>query len=122
MILADTSVWIEHLHQRGDLLGKLLAAKQIRMHPFVIGELAVGSLRNRRQTLADLSIITPVTLASHQEALALIESAPLYNRGIGYVDAHLLASCRLTPGVALWSLDQRLKDTAAALGVAAQIA
>ncbi len=119
-LLADTSVWIEHFRS-GHLLNELLTTRQLHIHPFIIGELAVGSLRNRTKTLTDLSELVSVTVAEHTEVLALIEAHRLYSRGIGYVEAHLLASVRLTPGVALWSLDKCLANAAEALGVAADI-
>jgi len=117
MILADTSVWIDHL-RRGDAeLSSLLNAGQIVTHPFVIGELALGNLQNRKIVLDALASLPQVTLASNDEVLGFIDRLSLFGRGIGFIDAHLLAAVRLTPGVSLWTRDKRLLAESARLGL-----
>ena len=118
MILIDTSVWIEHLRWGDSTLARLLNAGQALAHPFVIGELALGNLRQRqliRDALGDL----PVTfVASDREILHFIGRYRLFESGIGYVDAHLLAAAQLTAGTTLWTRDKRLHAVADRLGLA----
>ncbi|MCS6764225.1 MAG: type II toxin-antitoxin system VapC family toxin [Candidatus Protistobacter heckmanni] len=118
MILADTSVWIDHLHAADPELVRLLCEECVLAHPFVIGEIALGSLRNRNAVLSVLADLLSAAAATPEELLYFIESERLTNRSIGYVDAALLASARLTPGVRLWTRDQHLSKAAQALGVA----
>ena len=108
MILVDTSVWIDHFREPDQLLFDLLIREKILIHPYVIGELALGNLANRKAKLQDLQDLTQVTTATDFEALELIERQNLFGKGIGYVDTHLLASLHLTPGTRLWSRDKRL--------------
>lgn len=117
MILVDTSVWVDHLRSGDPRLAALLERGEVLMHPWVVGELACGHLRARRQVLALLEGLPVATLATHNEVLVLIEGHPLAGRGIGYLDAHLLAAARLS-GSWLWTLDRRLASLAAELGVA----
>jgi len=117
VILADTSVWVDHL-RKGDLaLSRLLDGRQVLTHPFVIGELALGSLRQRDVILDALRGLPAAAVARDEEVHVLIERNSLFGTGIGYVDAHLLASLRLTPGSQLWTKDKRLDATAARLGL-----
>lgn len=119
MILVDTSVWVDHL-RRGDIvLASLLQSCQVLVHPFVIGELALGGLRPDTQALALLQALPEASVATDPEVLLLIATHNLSGRGIGYVDAHLLAAARLTPGASLWTRDKRLQTAAAHLNVAA---
>ena len=122
MILVDTSVWEDFVRHGDPLLAQLLAEDRVYMHPYVIGELALGSLRQREIVLSDLHKIPNAKVADHAEVLRMIEERSLHGRGIGYVDVHLLASARLTPGTQLWSRDRRLNAAAEALGVAARLA
>ena len=119
MILADTSVWIGHFRQNDERLAGLLDATGLLIHPFVIGELAVGNLRQREATIDYLSSLPPATLATDREVLQFIEANALFGLGLGYVDAQLLASVRLTPGATLWSGDKRLADVADRMGLVA---
>ncbi len=112
MVLVDTSVWIQHLRADDARLDDLLMTGRVVVHPFVIGELALGNLRERRRIIDDLSNLRQATIASDEEVLTLIENESLAGSGIGYVDAHLLASARLTPGTTLWSYDKRLDAVA----------
>ena len=118
MILVDTSVWVDHLRGGLPSLKAALEASEVVMHPWVIGELACGRLRHRAQLLDLLQGLPAATVASDSEVLLLIEQEQLMGRGIGYVDAHLLASARLT-GCWLWTEDRRLGALAKDLGVAA---
>ncbi len=118
MILVDTSVWIDHLRNGSAALGQALDQEQVMTHPFVIGELACGSLKNRRQFLDLLAALPPAAVASDDEVLLFIEHRRLMGKGIGYVDAHLLASVTLTEDVRLWTWDKSLATIAAALHLA----
>ena len=119
-VVADTSVWIAHFRSADLTLARLLRAGRIRMHPYVVSELALGSLVNRLQTLADLRSLPSVPVADPSELDRLIESRSLYSRGIGFVDAHLLASALLDGNLEIWTLDKRLAALAAELGVNAK--
>jgi predicted nucleic acid-binding protein len=118
VILADSTVWIDHLRHGNSLLANLLNAGQVWTHPFIIGEIALGSLRQRSEVLALLRNLPTATQASDDEVQLFIEQLPLYSLGIGYIDAHLLAATRLTSGLRLWTRDRRLHDTALRFGVA----
>jgi predicted nucleic acid-binding protein len=118
LILVDTSVWIDHLRNGNDLLAKLLGSRCVLTHPFVVGELALGNMRQREVILAALSDLPHAELATHAEALDFINRHALFARGVGYVDVHLLASARLTPGAELWTKDNRLRQVAEELGLA----
>ena len=118
MILVDTSVWARHFSREITALSSLLETKQALIHPFVIGELAMGNLSRRGLALADLHDLPHVTVAQDHEVLRLIEQHRLFGRGIGYVDAHLLAATRLSSDALLWSFDQRLVATALQLKIA----
>lgn len=116
MILADTSVWIDHLRNSDAGLSRLLLDGAILTHPFVIGEIALGSLRQREIVLGSLRDLPRATPADDDEVARFIEQQQLFGCGIGYVDAHLLASVKLTPGASLWTRDRRLDDIAKRLG------
>ena len=117
MILVDTSVWVDHFRTGNPKLAGLLDGDQVLTHPFVIGELACGALRNRAEVLALLEALPGAELAEHREVLEFVERERLYGRGIGWVDAHLLAAARLA-GAALWTLDRSLVKVASALAIA----
>ena len=117
MILVDTSVWIEHLRQGDERLVQLLNRCQALTHPHVIGELALGSLQNRRGVLDALQALPQATVATDDEVLRCIDANTLAGIGIGYVDAHLLAAVRLTPGSRLWTRDKRLLAASTRLGL-----
>lgn len=118
MILVDTSVWVDHLRAGAPELAHALEAGLVYCHPFVIGELACGNLRNRREVLELLSNLPGLPVATDQETLEFIERRGLMGRGIGYIDVHLLASVVLEPPARLWTLDRRLAAVASELGVA----
>jgi len=117
MILVDSSIWVDHIRAPDVHLSALLADRRVLMHPFVIGEVALGAIRTRAQVLRSLHDLPEVVVARDSEVLGLIDSNALFGIGIGYVDAHLLASCRLTPGARLWSRDKRLAAAAGRLNV-----
>lgn len=101
MILADTSIWADHLGRGDARMTSLLDADAIVTHAYVIGEIAMGNLRQRARILADLHDLPKAPIADPHELLAFIEHHALFGTGIGYVDAHLLASTLLTPGMTL---------------------
>jgi predicted nucleic acid-binding protein len=119
MILVDTSVWVEHLRAANEMLAALLNSGEVLGHPFVTGELALGNLRRRDPFLTDLQDLPQAIVASDEDVLHLVDREALFGRGIGYVDAHLLAAARLTAGSKLWTRDRRLQAVAAQLGLAA---
>ena len=121
MILVDTSVWVEHLRVASAILTELLDHGEILGHPFVLGELALGSLRQRERFLSDLRDLPQAVVAEDEEVFRMIDRQALFGRGIGYVDAHLLAAARLTAGSRLWTRDRRLQAVAAGLSLAAAL-
>jgi len=116
MVLVDTSVWVSHLRYGDARLVKLLNDGDVVCHPFIIGELACGNLRNRSEILSLLQSLPVTVQAEHGEILRFIENSKLMGRGLGYIDIHLLASALLT-GVVLWTLDRRLDRVSSALGI-----
>ena len=118
MILVDTSVWIDHLRSGEPALATALEGGQVFMHPFVLGELACGNLKNRREVLRLLEDLPAVPTATEPEALEFIERRALMGRGIGYIDVHVLASTVLADGARLWTRDRRLAAAAEELELA----
>ena len=116
MVLVDTSVWVDHLRRGDHRLEALLNAGSVFIHPFIVGELACGNLRNRSTTLSLLRQLPETRKASHEEVLLFIENKMLMGRGIGYVDAHVLAATALTESAWLWTRDKQLGGLAAELG------
>lgn len=117
MILVDTSVWVDHLRADDPMLRGLLEAGLVLTHPFVIGEIALGHLRQRRMVLAALDNLSQAVVATEAEVRGLIEAEALAGAGIGYLDAHLLAASRLS-AARLWTRDRRLAALGARLGLA----
>lgn len=118
MILVDTSVWVAHFRFDNAGFAELLERQAVLTHPFVIGELACGNLKNRTRVLGDLEALTAVTIAEHRMVLHMIDVHRLWAKGIGWIDSHLLASALITR-CALWTLDKRLACAAAQLGIPA---
>lgn len=116
MILVDTSVWVSHLRKSEQRLAALLTEGSVLVHPFVIGEIACGNLKNRSTVLTNLQELPLALIASQSEVLQLIERHRLWGRGIGWIDAHLLASALLT-GCRFWTADRRLEAIARQLGL-----
>jgi predicted nucleic acid-binding protein len=117
LILADTSVWVDHLRSGNDDLRKLLGERQIVIHPFVIAELALGSLKARAKTLALLDLLPQARIAQLHEVRSMIEARRLYSLGIGLTDAHLIASVFLSTSTLLWTRDKQLRKVGEALGI-----
>ncbi|TWP37169.1 type II toxin-antitoxin system VapC family toxin [Leekyejoonella antrihumi] len=115
MILVDTSIWIDHLRSGDAHLGTLLQHSEVLGHPWVTGELALGNLARRTEVLGLLHNLPQATLATDVEVMTLIDHHRLDGLGIGYVDALLLASTRLSAGAQLWTRDKRLQATAVRL-------
>ncbi len=111
MILADTSVWIRHFRENNSELAALLTTGQVATHPFIVGELACGNLPKSTQTLHDFDCLPTVKMCLEKEVRRFIESHALPGMGIGYIDAHLLASA-LVSDIPLWTLDKRLAEIA----------
>ena len=122
MILADTSIWIDYFRSGNEEMRKQLEIGNIVIHPFLIGELALGSLGERTKTLAFLDGLPRVQVARLEEVRQLIEARSLYRQGIGLTDAHLIASSLITPSTRLWTKDKALRRVAEALGVHASLA
>ena len=121
MILADTSVWADHLRAADALLTACLEVQEILLHPFVIGELAMGSMPRYDATLASLNNLKQIEVARPDEVLHLIRQHRLMGTGIGYIDAHLLASVKLVPGTQFWTRDKRLRRAAEVMGLASAL-
>ena len=117
MILVDTSVWADHIRRRDEKMAMLMTEGQVLIHPFVVGELALGNLENRELYLTSFASFPSSKMASDDEVMAMIEARGLFGSGIGYVDAHLLAAARLSHAK-LWTNDKRLHAAAVKLGLA----
>ncbi len=117
MVLVDTSVWVAHLRAGSRGLESLLNEGQVVCHSFVVGELDCGNLRNRSELLSLLQALPLAVHAEHEEVMQFIENYNLMGKGLGYIDMHLLASAMLTK-VPLWTLDKKLDEISAKLGIA----
>jgi predicted nucleic acid-binding protein len=114
LTLADTSVWVHHLRYGSNELRSLLNDGQVLCHPFIIGEVACGSLKNRSEVVDLLNALPQTHLAEHEEVFDLLHGRRLYSRGLGWIDLHLLASSILSRAT-LWTRDRRLGEVAAEL-------
>ncbi|AFM23357.1 type II toxin-antitoxin system VapC family toxin [Desulfomonile tiedjei] len=110
MVLVDTSVWVCHLRESDSNLERLLHGGQVMCHPYIVGELTCGNMKNRREILSLIQDLPQATLAQLEEIFGFIESNHLMGKGLGYIDVHLSAAALLT-GVPLWSYDKRLNET-----------
>jgi predicted nucleic acid-binding protein len=117
-LLADSSVWMDHIRRPNEALAGALRRRNILTHPLVIAEIAMGSIARRSAVLAELLELRQAARAEDSEVLDLVARQQLFGTGLGYVDAHLLASALLTPDTALWTRDRRLQGAAQRLGVA----
>lgn len=120
MILADTSIWIDHLRRGDPILQALLGQRLVLSHPFVIGELAMGSMKQRETVLHGISRLTSATTARHDEVMRFVAQRSLFGLGLGYIDVHLILAARLTPNALLWTRDKRLLQVAEDAQVAFQ--
>lgn len=116
MILVDTSVWIDHLRHGNNRLKTVLNEGLVLCHPFVIGELASGNLKKRNEILNLLGALPEPRVAEHFEVMHFVNAHHLNGCGLGWIDMHLLTSALLTK-CSLWTLDKRLRDTAATLEI-----
>lgn len=121
MILVDSSVWADHFNRSDAILMQLLRVREVIMHPFVMGELAVGRLPDRAASLAILRKLPRSAVARHEEVLQLIEDRQLFGCGIGFVDAHLLSAVLVIPNTVLWTRDKALRAVARQLSLAADL-
>ncbi|HJQ01694.1 MAG TPA: PIN domain-containing protein [Jatrophihabitans sp.] len=115
--MVDSSIWINHLHRADARLNTLIDSRSVCMHSAVVGELMLGSLAKRRQSIADLLALPAIREADPAETRLMIEIHQLHGRGVGYIDAQLLAST-LASGDRLWTADRRLAAVAEEVGVA----
>lgn len=118
MILVDSSIWIDHLRTGEPRLADQLNAGRVLTHPFIVGELACGNLKNRKEVLSLLHDLPAAPVATDEEVLFFIEKRALMGKGIGYVDAHLLAAIAATGTGRLWTRDKRLDAVAGSIGMA----
>jgi predicted nucleic acid-binding protein len=116
MILVDTSVWVDHLRHSNSRLQSLLHGNEVTMHPFVLGELACGTLKNRAEILRHMRSLPAAVLPEHDEVMALVEAKRLWGLGLGWIDVHLLASAMLS-GANIWTFDKALSMAAEKLKV-----
>jgi len=116
MILADTSVWVDHFRRGNAHFHQCLEVRKILIHPFVLGEIACGNLLSRQKVLADLTALPVATCAGFDEVLNLLDQHRLFGKGLSWIDAHLLGSARLS-GCPLWTIDKPLGLAAARLRV-----
>jgi predicted nucleic acid-binding protein len=120
VLLVDTSIWIDHLRQTEPALEKALMAGDVLGHRFVLGEIAMGSLKDRQSVIEALQHLPQAQVAEDSEVLALVERSRLFAVGLGWIDAHLLASVLLTRDARLWTRDDRLWEAAERLSIAAR--
>jgi predicted nucleic acid-binding protein len=114
VVLVDTSVWVSHFRETNDDLVETLNVGEVVCHPFIIGELACGNLKNRANIIALLEALPKALVVDHEELLSFIEARKVMGKGLGYIDAHLLAAALLT-GVSLWTIDKKLDKVAGEL-------
>jgi predicted nucleic acid-binding protein len=117
VVLIDTSIWVSFLQSGNTGTQALLEKGEVVIHPFIIGELACGNLKNRREILSLLKALPTATIAEHEEALPFIGIHQLMGLGLGYIDVHLLAAALLT-SVPLWTADRNLREAAVRFGIA----
>jgi predicted nucleic acid-binding protein len=121
MILADTSVWIDHFRIGNERLAQLLDAGGVLMHPAVMGELVLGGLGNRGDVLRHLRALPTSRVSNHEETMIFILNRGVAGSGVGYVDASLLASVALSPGATFWTSDRKAHALSSRLGLAAPL-
>jgi predicted nucleic acid-binding protein len=117
MVLADTSIWADHIRKDDDVMARMLELGAILLHPLVLGEIAMGSLKDRERLLFRMSKLPQAQRARDEDVMGLIERERLFSSGMNYIDAHLLASALITPEARLWTRDKRLREAAERLDV-----
>lgn len=117
MILVDSSIWVDHLHHGNEAMRRLLFSRSVLMHPFVLQEIALGSLRDRSNVLATMRKMPQARTASTQDVMLLIENHTLYSTGIDLTDVHLLAAAMMDNETLVWTRDVRMNNAAKRLGV-----
>lgn len=117
-VLVDSSIWIDHINHGHDILASLLKQRRVLTHPLIIGEIAMGSLKNRQKILREIGKLSGTKAVTNAEVMAMVEWDKLHNKGIGFIDAHLLASVKITENATLLTKDGRLHAQAKRLGVA----
>lgn len=120
-LLADSSIWIDHINIGDPDLVVQLKRHRIVLHPMIIGEIALGSIARRKSVLGELEAMPQLESVSHAEVIAIIEELELASCGIGYVDAHLLAAVRRSRNTRLWTRDRRLREQAERINIAADL-
>jgi predicted nucleic acid-binding protein len=118
LILVDSSVWIDHRRAGNGQLRRLVDAGRVLTHFFIIGEVALGSIKQRDIVPVALSDLPRPQVSTDSEVLGFIERQNLFGRGIGCVDAHLLAAARLTAGAGIWKIVRKLHQVCVDLGLA----
>jgi predicted nucleic acid-binding protein len=121
VIIADTTIWIDHLRSRDPTLERLMEGIEVLMHPFILGELMLGSIADRTDRLREWRDLPKAKVLRHEDVQLLIETHRLYSRGIGYTDANLLVTAMSSDGVQLWTRDKRLSRLAVEMDVAARL-
>jgi predicted nucleic acid-binding protein len=116
MILVDTSIWIDHFHHSDEGLKDLLHSNQVCIHPFILGELSCGNIKNRKEVISLLRTLKSVDSVLDEEVFILIEDRELFGKGLGFIDIHLLASA-LVYHVPIWTRDKSLKRVAVELSI-----
>lgn len=116
MVLVDTSVWVSHFRESNSNLEKLLNDGDVTCHPFILGELACGNIKNRDVILSLMQALPMARQVEHDEVLKFIENKKLMGKGLGYIDVHLLASAALSDAL-LWSLDNKLNEMSSRLDI-----
>lgn len=117
MIAVDTSIWVDHFRKRSETLATLLVGGQVMQHPFVTGELAMGSLRDWHNTIDDLNALPRLAVVDDEDFYGFIAQNRLAGSGVGFVDVHLMAAAQ-SAGARIWTRDARMASHAAALGLA----
>jgi predicted nucleic acid-binding protein len=118
MILPDTAIWTDHIHGKDKQLEFLLRGDRVLVHPFVIGEIALASMKRHDAIIEAMTILRAAPVATDEDVRFMIKQHTIMGTGLGYVDAHILASARLVPGSSIWTRDKRLKAVAQRMGVA----
>lgn len=116
MILADTSVWVNHLRRGDRNLARMLEAESIGLHPFIFGEIAAGNLRNRQRVLSYFASLPQLPIAPENEVHHLLELRRLWGSGLGWIDLHILTATKLS-GWHLYTADRAMQEAGVRLEI-----